>query len=524
MLLDVPKESPRPAPPLPLEIWTQIFKHTTICDYLVDYSPAAGLYSHYLRDLRFRKGLLLVCRSWYMAGLSRLYRDVVFRRCTQISPFVETLRQIPHVQHLVKSMMFIFFVPLECHQSFEQDLQDLWEVCPGLTRLDYHMSLVVLGPSIPSPMFPMSASITHLALGDLIPWNTIHDCLDQLRDVLVSLRVTLWNIPSYRTRALSFPRLTSLEIKTILGRSYTIPDISTIISQWDASALTNLTLRIADQPFSSDLAFLDFLRKCGRRITFLQLDMDNNDQRFLDLCPNLDHLVVRPTTHVSELTHPKVKWVDIWPMKGGPSPEPANFDKELPGLPALLGVRLFDASLYPFRPLVLAIPPDLSIRTRAGHPPQILEDELPQELCACWIQATKSELMITSVHPIVQFTKSNDEIVQELLDELGLDEGESTALVAIHDLDNTNSPSNVDEESEADGDYEPSDMDGSSEGGSDGYSSGTDIDIGDTDPNFLYGELYDYDRADRSWGTRIKTLPSGEILTRSFHYESRRLY
>ena len=75
---------------LPPEVLMRIFKAASPRQYEHDPSVMRP-WGTWLHDLRFRKGLVLVCSAFAGPATAVLYEDVVFRRMGQISALARTL-------------------------------------------------------------------------------------------------------------------------------------------------------------------------------------------------------------------------------------------------------------------------------------------------------------------------------------------------------------------------------------------------------------------------------------------------
>ena len=80
-------------PELPIDVLLLILQETVAKPFQLDPSITKGPNNLWLRELRFRKGLTLVCRRWWEPAARLLYGHVVLRRPGQIPALTRTLEQ-----------------------------------------------------------------------------------------------------------------------------------------------------------------------------------------------------------------------------------------------------------------------------------------------------------------------------------------------------------------------------------------------------------------------------------------------
>ncbi|TFK70616.1 hypothetical protein BDN72DRAFT_896307 [Pluteus cervinus] len=498
-----------PSSQLPPEVLSVIFKYAITSTYLLDYSPLAGIYGGYYSDLRFRKGLLHVCRVWHEAAIQVLYEDVVFRRCIQIPMFLGTLERVPYLRGVVKSIMILCHPLPDCEEKFTGDIQKLYESCAKATHIEYlppfYEANRLEGSRTKDFIPPISQNITHFTFGTCVPYAIVAICLEQVQGTIRSLSITMGedSDPAPATQKLSFPHLNILEIISFDYR----PDQWNHLLSWEAYSITHLA-------FSSPRGWrpevlegiLELMknRHLGQALKFLHIRTESNIQRHLDVCPRLEHLVVPQNQVFNKLTHPKIRWLDLWPTGLNLDIDDLSEFLDTDHLPRLRGVRTFHVSLYPFLQLPLLYPPDLHVE---GGPQSGLEEDgiqLPLEICACW---TKLERFgWTFLHPLKDIVKHPHQVLDELCGKW-CNQVEDQMPVASELEPQT--PETSTDKSEGLGDDEDSeDLDWiPSEEDSDGdlTSEGSDSDVGDDMGDI---PLEERESIDRKW---VRSYPSMSI-------------
>ncbi|TFK70604.1 hypothetical protein BDN72DRAFT_838676 [Pluteus cervinus] len=463
---------------LPPEVLTLIFKYAITFTYLLDYSPLASPSGGYYNDLRFKKGLLHVCRVWHEAAIRVLYEDVVFRRCTQIPMFLDTLGKSPYLEGVVKSIMILCNPLPDCEERFTGDIQKLYECCPKATHIEYHPPFCTTGGFEESTATtkefipPISHHITHLTFGKCVSYAVLENCLKQVQGTLRSLSFTL-GIISPATQTLSFPHLNMLQVVFHGDRR----DTWDHLSKWETPSLTHFTFH-ALKARIPEAALVTLLKSSAQSLRFFHIQTSSNVQPFLDVCPELEHLVVTSNQNVDEFVHPKIRWLDVWPTKSNVDTRTLCklLDEDIDHLPRLRGIRNFHVSLHTFLQLPLIFPPDLHVKRDFGD-----EVELPLDICACWIKRKRFEW--TFLHPLRSFvedhTLSRDEFLERWLAPVdGDDEREDSNSVrrgsekenlkgeALEEVEDMEDPDWVpfEDDSESDLTSEDSDLDAEDDG------------------------------------------------------------
>ncbi|TFK70611.1 hypothetical protein BDN72DRAFT_528455 [Pluteus cervinus] len=415
--------------PLPPEVLTLVFKYAITSIYLIDYSPLAGPYGGYYSDLRFRKGLLHVCRAWHEAAIQVLYEDVVFRRCIQIPMFLDTLAKAPYLGRVVKSIMILCPPPPDCEERFTGDIQKLYGCCPMATHIEYHPSFYNShgpeGSRTKDFIPPISQNITHFTFGKCVPYAVVAICLEPVQGTLRSLSFVLGedSQPIPANQKLSFPHLDTLAVVVHDYRH----DQWNHLSRWEVTSLTHLTF-FSLRGCAADEAMLELIKQSGQALRFLHIQTTSGlVQCYLDVCPNIEHLVIPENLGYFEFTkliHPKIRWLDVWPLGLNLDIDDLSTLLDVNHLPSLQGVRTFHVSFYQFFQLPLVYPPDLHAKGGPQSNSEYDNLQLPLDLCACWIK--REWLGYTFLHPLRHVVKHPDQVLDELLEKWCNQVGEHT--------------------------------------------------------------------------------------------------
>ncbi|EIW78214.1 hypothetical protein CONPUDRAFT_138596 [Coniophora puteana RWD-64-598 SS2] len=371
-----------PAMALPFELVIDIIDRACAPPSLLDPYLGCGPMSPWAQNLRFQKGLTLVCKSWSEAGKELLYRDVVIRRISQLpllahalfkdststlAPMVKKLRLLCYVsssQHRVLeiSLKSVFLMCTRIrHLVFDPVLDASWsssaQIAPESTfmalqnvpevrrELITHVELgipVSLSHAIPELVqFPnltvLSCELSHLApAADGVPYTFL-----QLDD----LRITLsYSNPSY--------------VDAAFGNNY-----QSLISSLRLPALRKVSfIAWADYMLPH---YVSFLKNFGNQLLCLvvygHFHRVSQFEELIQHCPNVEHLVVPHVKDLTTLEHPKVVWLDAL---GGPPSLCKNHDlmDAYKNLPCLRGVRHLCTSLFQVAVLPSIFPPHLATR------------------------------------------------------------------------------------------------------------------------------------------------------------------
>ena len=146
--------------------------------------------SPWCKLLRWKKGILAVCRHWHPVALPLLYRDVVLRRVGQVFAFAETLSSDnTDYRSLVRSIQLSCWVPEDVRQLYQQCVLSVVMQCPNLKALTFGISGAYTkhaseyGPAYDYALFDM--------LRDILPKLTVLRIYD--------------DINLYRTSSLTYP-------------------------------------------------------------------------------------------------------------------------------------------------------------------------------------------------------------------------------------------------------------------------------------------------------------------------------
>ncbi|KAG6897672.1 hypothetical protein C0992_012421 [Termitomyces sp. T32_za158] len=325
-----PHPPPPPAPAslafkqLPFEILDMIFQHAVAPDFLLDSSLTAGPNSPWCHARNMKLALALVSRTWYAPGIGLLYKEVAIRRLNQIPALLETLEKSPSVFGvLVKRITLDMFVSPDYGASFTRHMQRIVDLCPRLVGFTFSSPL----PLPTKAVLPkLRSSLRYLRVDASVSPAELYDLLKHTRKSLVSLSIHVHDPPEHlATRKIySLPQLDSLTLKithagvdawSLLGHILIMPKLERLTFELLAGhdSVEQLSLRWESmiEPITAfceryeNLKYLNinpgFRRKAG--------DM----QGVLDVCPNLEHLVVYNGATLE--SHPTLKWVDICTSK-----------------------------------------------------------------------------------------------------------------------------------------------------------------------------------------------------------------
>ncbi|KIY46175.1 hypothetical protein FISHEDRAFT_76016 [Fistulina hepatica ATCC 64428] len=291
-----------------------------------------------------------------------LYEDVVLHHVGQAAALLRSLRENPALGRLLSSLSLSCFVPRASRNMFLQDLDEILQLAPRAN------CFVIVSPELTStPSIDMASSlriprsITVMNLSVYIDHTALANLLQSTSNQLISLSLSLSLSSSLSSSPGQFPYLCLENLLSL----HCLVDCDCEDSETVLSALTNmvqmprlrsLTLRY---PLAQADTIRPFLAKHGRRLNYLQLNLDNqsplSDTDLEMFCPSLQHLVILLPSAIS-FSHPNIRWIDAWwyarrikalyrlvlweKWAAGVEPLPRTT------LPNLLGIRLFDPALY----------------------------------------------------------------------------------------------------------------------------------------------------------------------------------
>ncbi|KAG5653664.1 hypothetical protein H0H81_011624 [Sphagnurus paluster] len=327
--------------------------------------------SPWLQVIKIKKTIILVCRSWYAIGIRFLYEDVALQRLHQIPAFVRTLDASSLAQNLgnlVKSFTICTYIPLEYSISFDEHLTRVMNHCPRLGGFSFNPPFKCLS-AVPIPS--LGPSITSLSFNNSFPFDTIFDILDlvggQLKHLGVHAPPPTQNFSPEKIYHL--PRLSSLRLDLHISEASRLYLLVGVLS---TPQIEHLTLQSVGMETDTSY-FIPILRHYGPKLRVLQLHKENflnfvrktgleqfsDAQILLDLCPALEHLVIDSTRAVVGITHPTVKWLDVW-ISGDSTPSwGLHRSNVLAGFPACRGLREIHSSLTRIFDIATFLPPDI---------------------------------------------------------------------------------------------------------------------------------------------------------------------
>ncbi|KAI0756632.1 hypothetical protein C8Q80DRAFT_46777 [Daedaleopsis nitida] len=342
---------------LPPEILLRIFKGTMPPYH--EHDPAAlRPRNPWIEEIRFRKGLTLVCKTWSWPATAILYEDVVLRRMGQIPALARTLSS-PNgrdfgvlIQH-IRMDSCVVWAP--CADVVQQDLSFILTRSVALRSFSFHGN----------PNFPIVNTPDEGNGWDgfnpswFVDKTTIQDAFvtrisSGLRELDISMTLSETYVVGLHRLLSQATSLTSLKIgpvavggwfrdtpRTPLG-TLELPSlrylqlytdhplfVTLVCSSWKMPALQGLTaMNCRDIP-------IELLKKHGRPLTYLHICPKKNDRvydyswepcattylddDFASICPVLEHFVFpamspnqTPPIILRSLRSPTIRYVDIW--------------------------------------------------------------------------------------------------------------------------------------------------------------------------------------------------------------------
>ncbi|TFK65307.1 hypothetical protein BDN72DRAFT_205155 [Pluteus cervinus] len=330
---------------IPPDILEEILTRAILPYYVVNISAFHPLQLEYTKEVHFRMGLAVVCRLWHRVAIPLLYRDIVFRRCTRIAYFLETLRSSPSLGQLAKSVMICSLIPPTHYSFLKEQLHEIYRLCPQLKQVEFVPSQRVSGPAIPLLHIPLPNGITHLTLGEIAPFNLLNECLMRVCPNLVFLSFCLlWEVPGEdELSPLSLPALQSLRIFLKDAVDKYLP---AIVESWTIPCLEHLSFRSWIYPTERPTC-LDFFQKFACNLKSLHIDFQQewaSVQPFLERCPSLTHLMLTDQQMPATLTHHQLQWLDVFPILD--LPDTGWIMAAKAQFPSLRGIRVFESGRF----------------------------------------------------------------------------------------------------------------------------------------------------------------------------------
>ncbi|EIW78213.1 hypothetical protein CONPUDRAFT_138595 [Coniophora puteana RWD-64-598 SS2] len=363
---------------LPIELIIDIFGMACAPPSFFDPHLGCGSTSPWGLNLRFQKGLTLVCRAWSGAGKEFLYHDIAIRRVDQLPLLAHLLSSdsTSTLALMVKRLRVLCFVSPSQHHELDIFLKLLFSMCTKLRHFVFdpviggsHRSLSV-GPAlmalqtVPETHRDM---ITHVKLGFLVPLSDAVPELSRFPN-LTFLSCEVSHLPpAFNGEPYELSRLEDLHLTFSFAFSQVASDnYRSVTSNLRLPALRKLSL-VAERALGEHLYpfYMSFLEKHGKQLRYLVIYGDlflvPTIEGLIRHCPCIEHLVVPHVESLTTLTHPKIVWLDAWGWHVlSPPKDPPDAYKNMP---RLRGVRVLDCALFhitgPALPLV--IPPYLNI-------------------------------------------------------------------------------------------------------------------------------------------------------------------
>ncbi|RPD64942.1 hypothetical protein L227DRAFT_598339 [Lentinus tigrinus ALCF2SS1-6] len=343
---------------LPPEILLRIFKATETPLYEHDPSIVRA-WNPWLDEIRFRKGLVLVCKAWSWSATALLYEDVVLRRMGQIPALARTLsspgtRDFGGLIHHLRMDSCVVWA--QCTDVVREDLLTILRQCVALRSLSFH----------PHRNFPDVNHPDDVENGwqGFNPTWLVRDHMDNygqtlrnhlsswLRVLDIALKLTETQVVELHKLLSSAHSLCSLKIGpvTVAG---TLQDVIPALQPVRFPALTELQLHVNHSatvtlicsrwymPTLKSMTALscsglpeELLKRHGRSLTYLNICpprrlttydyswepcVVNSLENLPELCPVLDHFVfpahkpISTSAYIlSQIRSPTLRYLDIW--------------------------------------------------------------------------------------------------------------------------------------------------------------------------------------------------------------------
>ncbi|TFK91695.1 hypothetical protein K466DRAFT_659884 [Polyporus arcularius HHB13444] len=401
-LRPVAPNSPLNINALPPEILLRIFSATKSPLYEHDPSIVRGR-NPWLGEIRFRKGLVLVCKAWSWPATAILYEDIVLREMGQILALARTLssggtRDFCGLIHHLRMDSCVVWAP--CTVVIREDLLAILQQCVALRSLSFH----------PHPHFPDANHAADVSGGweGLNPTWFVQDHSDGfgqalqsrlssgLRELDIASTLSETQVVELHKLLTSAQSLRSLKIGPV-AVSGTLQDAITVLETLILPALSELQLHVNHTAFITLVSSRwkmpslksvtalacpalpeELLRSHGRSLTYLNICPKKKsgayDHRWEpceatalrelpELCPVLDHFVFpasKPTTTAADILAnafpPTLRYLDIW-CHTCDAPR-ARIESECQRMvhggnsPALVRIRRLRRIVYPDLPLI----------------------------------------------------------------------------------------------------------------------------------------------------------------------------
>ncbi|RDB18558.1 hypothetical protein Hypma_000303 [Hypsizygus marmoreus] len=326
--LALPKWSNSIISDIPNEVLRAILWLALPPNFLLDSSLERGPDSSWSRILRFKKSLVLVCRSWHAVGTEFLYSDVVFRRVGQIPAFLRTIHASPvFFAHRVRSMTFSALVPKKFAASFLTQSQRIFELCPQLDHITFD-SKFTLPPAAIFSTVP--GRVTRLDFGNQVDYSMALQILIHVSQTLSCLSISLSPfIEDQISTPIYFAQVQTLHF-AFEQRPWDRPDHVTFmapenlwstLTAWSLPKLKHLSCK-AIRTGLPTRQIASFCRKHGQQLKFFQIrhrDTWSKEslpvQIILNACPALKHVALDAWESIGlpahEFSHPNVEWIDL---------------------------------------------------------------------------------------------------------------------------------------------------------------------------------------------------------------------
>jgi len=174
---------------------------------------------------------------------------------------------------------------------------------------------------------------------------------------------SLSNLDMKSNDPIQFPDLEILSCELRGGHTMLLNNVA---ASWSMPRIKRLTLRC---PRDVGREVVNFCQQHGAGLTFFNMVpsyiCDSRKDPFtdlgdvLDLCPALEHIIIHPRA-VGYLSHPRIKWVDIWETNKKDLSETWQNSRERitqAAFPSLQGVRQLSARLAYLPELPIIFPP-----------------------------------------------------------------------------------------------------------------------------------------------------------------------
>ncbi|KIJ68585.1 hypothetical protein HYDPIDRAFT_106798 [Hydnomerulius pinastri MD-312] len=387
-LSHVPSSEDRIAPPkpgsrkltsfnsLPPEIVIKILEGATPPNMFLDPHLGRGPHSAWCTAMQTKLSFLVVCKYWYDCAIKLLYRDIVFRRRTQIESFVMTLTNHLDLRGHVKSVHVSSFLV----KANDTRLNRLFRMLPNATKFTVGMDRVAglelqhykeRRCQFPHPESGMER-ITYLDIQDPASLDNFAIKLSLFKN-LEFLAISLFYLVEFEPLPelpsddpLTLWDLQELQVSVAGDNLYDDELLKSLTIVWELPSLCHLTF--VQDNICADIipAYKKILTAYGPQIKTLSLAVTrnnrrgvprfrppflttNNIQELIDLCPYLEHLVIPEAIELKNpsLFHPRIQRVDIWTADHTPEsvapPIRDLFTTEQ--FPKLKNVRLVDWGL-----------------------------------------------------------------------------------------------------------------------------------------------------------------------------------